>query len=288
MAGGRVLIEGPPRRVQTHTLHGAAARAQGDSVDRWVSGVTWRSDLCGDTGGVLVPSCDSYETEGTPDKLPPGTFGTSTYDPFIVWAGASCTTATRDEVERAVRDTLMVDRHRQLEAEFWRGNIAIAEGNDNPYLSRVDLVDELNSGDATPLAYALADLQQAIASCAPGGRGMIHATVRTVSLWHLLGMIRVDGTSLVDVLGNIVVPGVGYDGSAPGGAVDATGRTAWAYATGLVVAEFGDELGLAAIDRQTNDRQVIVEEFAGAWFDECCLFGVNVDLCNTECSTSGS
>jgi hypothetical protein len=284
MAGGRNLIAAPPRRVQTHTLFGVAA--QPTAGTRWVNGVTWRSLLCGETGGVSLPQCGSYVVEDDPVKVPNAAFGAATYDPFVVWAAAVCSTfGDRDDVATSVRDALMIDRHRQLEYEFWTGTLAQEDGNDNPYLAKVDAVDELHDGDPTPVAYALADLQQAIADCAPGGRGIIHATVRTVSIWHLLGMIRVDGTALVDVHGNYVVPGVGYDGSAPGGAVDTTGATAWAYATGTVMAAFGTELDLPAVDRDVNSLHVVIEEMAGAWFDECCLTGVNVDLCNTECVT---
>ena len=295
MPGPRTLVAAPPTRVQTHTLHGAAARpAQGE---RWTSGIVWDSPLCGTTGGVLLPGCDPYEiTEGegeeattSPVKVPTVDFTGGVYDPIVVWAAGRCSTfGDRARVAESVRAALLIDRHRQLEHEFWTGTLAQEDGNDNPYLAKEGTVDELHDGDPTPLAYALADLQQAIADCAPGGRGMIHATVRTVALWQLLGMVRVDGTSLVDVFGNLIVPGVGYDGSAPGGVVDTTGRTAWAYATGIVVAAFGSDLELDAVDRDVNSTEVVIEEIAGAWFDECCLTGVNVDLCNTECSGTGS
>jgi hypothetical protein len=85
----------------------------------------------------------------------------------------------------------------------------------------------------------------------------------------------------------------GYDGSDPDGNVDATGETAWAYATGIVPVWTGairtipDEGDLAAaLDRSLNTIEWRVERPTLAMFDGCVHAGVNVDLCSTCCVPS--
>jgi hypothetical protein len=71
---------------------------------------------------------------------------------------------------------------------------------------------------------------------------------------------------------------------------DASGRTEWAYATGPVIVRLGpvtydvpDEIKDGII-RPTNDVVIRAERVASVQIDSCCLFAVNIDLCDDSCA----
>lgn len=281
----------PPRRLPpVLTLIAASRTLLGDTTPDTGAAVRWEG------GGVSFRPlpCASFEpflSDCSPtDPLEAERASSLDWDPLTVWAASECTTgSTTDPEETArARDLLLVDQHRQLEREFWRGDQVQAATPDAPnlWLAQDGVVNEL-SQDA-PLVYALAALQEALGSGSAGGsgcgRGMIHATVQTAALWFAANAIRREGGLLLDVFDNVIVPGVGYDGSSPAGAVDATGETAWAYATGLVDSRLGEISTRGSVDRATNDQAVIAQRQVIAYWDGCCHYGVNVNLCNTACA----
>lgn len=285
------VVAAPVRQAPVLSLYRSSRTVLGDESAstgagaRWEGGLTFEPELCGDdVGSATAQDCgpeDSWDVERG--------VGAEENQPFIVRVADRCTPAqarARDMGGR-VRRALEIDQHYQLEREFWRGDIAAAESLPNRFLTDSH-VHDLSPAGASPLRYALAALQEALAGCRPAGRGMIHATVTTASLWVSEQMLRREGALLLDVFDNIVVPGVGYDGSAPDGTVDASGNTAYAYATGIVDTRLSEimftGLTLPEIDPATNEQIVRASRFAAAYWDGCCHFGINVDHCNTTCS----
>jgi hypothetical protein len=167
-----------------------------------------------------------------------------------------------------------------LERVFWTGGSA--PDPDSQYLAHPDAV-ELSTTAVTP-GYGLALLEQAIADCGAGGRGMIHAPVGVASLWGAGGGLSQEGPRLVaPARGNVVVAGAGYPGSGKTGAAPAAG-TAWAFATGMVQVRLGaiqilpETLG-EALDRRTNELTYRAERSVSAVFDPCCgPFAVLIQL----------
>lgn len=288
----RAVVAAPARQAPVLSLYRSSRTVLGDldlsagAAARWEGGVLFEPDPCGDDiGSPTTQVCgpeDSFDAERGA--------GSEEYEPFLVRVADRCTPAqavARDMRGRVTR-ALEIDQHYQLEREFWRGDLAVAATPDLPnrYLTDSN-VQDLSPGGASPLAYALAALQEALAGCRPAGRGMIHCTTTTAALWHSKQMLRRDGALLLDVFDNIIVPGVGYDGSAPNGSIDTGGDTAYAYATGLVDSRLSPititGLNGEEIDQATNEQIVRASRFAAAYWDGCCHFGINVDHCNTAC-----
>ena len=164
--------------------------------------------------------------------------------------------------------------------------ITRGEVGPNGFLADGDNATDLgNPGGA---ARALADLEQAMAECLHGQRGMIHATPTTVAIWDHLGLIRVEGGLLLTALDTIVVAGSGYSGSAPvvGSAPQPPAdlsAAAYAYGTGIVYtllgsitpADEGDEA--SRVDHSVNDETVFVEQPVAAFWSGCCLLAIEVN-----------
>jgi hypothetical protein len=257
----------------------------GDMVRFEGGGVEFQPLPCSSGFVPFSATCDEDDLDGIQRQAP------LRFDPVYLWAGVECSAASwgTDEGRRRAEQFLLIDQHRQLEREFWTGEVIEADNLPNLYLAMDGEVTELESGTATPLSRALSTLQQELADC--GGRGMIHATVRTASLWAALGLIRRNGGLLVDPFDNVIVPGVGYPGTAPGGALDATGDTAWAYATGIVDTRLGDIFipsnPWELFDLDDNSQKVIAQRAAVAYWDGCCHLGINVDHAETGVGGAG-
>lgn len=171
-----------------------------------------------------------------------------------------------------------------LEKEFWTGALATAKGYPNRFLTDANIVDLTPGAGPPSIARGLQILQGALATCGFGGQGMIHVQAQTAP--NLLSVRRV-GNLLYDIFDNLVVPGVGYPGTGPGGAAPAAG-TAWMYATDLVAARVEDEGTVfpdtfaEATDRSQdgspNTIRFRAEKFGVAYWDGACQFGVRVTL----------
>lgn len=286
--GPRAVVEAPQATPGRRGLLSAAVEVtEGD--ERWVNGFAYEAESC-DAAQALAIWCAPGQQDGSYEKVPGESGGIVNYDPFLVIGADSCTTLDRgrDRLGRARRQLLATESE-QIERELWDGAIAQAEGYDNPYFAAAGVATDL--GTAGYVA-AFAALEQYLAECLHGRRGMIHATPYTVSLWMAAGLLRVEGGLLLSALDTIVVAGAGYSGSAPGDPptppADLT-AAANAYATGLVYvrrgaitpADDGDEA--SRIDRAINTETVFVERPVAAVFD-CCLGTVTVD--HTDSGTS--
>jgi hypothetical protein len=172
----------------------------------------------------------------------------------------------------------------KLEREFWKGTLGAGFGNQ--YLANNATVIKVEGGAAVPAVQALALLVEQASVCSQGNRLMIHCSPATAIMWRALNAIRNENGLLLDPLDNIVVAGAGYDGSSPTGTDDATNDTNWAYATEIVDVRLSPVKVSDLIDhvtKGTNVQFVLAQRAASVNYDGCCLFGVNVDICQTFC-----
>jgi hypothetical protein len=241
----------------------------------------------------------SYTDTGTPapGAVPPvsnTTGGPGAYTnlaintivPYLIVAEDSCSSfgfEERDFKGRALR-LLKNAAPQAIEAEFWSGTLAQAKGYPNRYLTDSNLVDLTPGGGPPSVARGQQILQDYIASQGFGGQGMIHCQPQTAP--SLLNARRL-GPLLLDIFDNIIVPGVGYPGTAAGIGTPAAG-TAVMIASDLVMVREEDEGTVfpdtfsEALDRgqagQPNTIRFRAEEFAAAYFDGAIQAGVRVTL----------
>lgn len=295
MAGAtnaHVPVDAPQATPPRLGLLSSAVRPTG--VDpRWVNGIEFAPEACLDDDPIWW-SCPEGEGGSPPDPKQAESVrpGLVRYRPVTIVTHDTCSALgyTVADYQARARRALIAQQSRKMEAELWSGTAAIAANLPNAYLA--DAASAVDLG-VFPLVYGLAALQQYLADTIPG-RGMIHCTVRTATLWLSAGVIRREGTVLLDVMDNIVVPGTGYDGSGPGGTpAPLSGDRQWAYATGLVhVLE--DEIVLTpdtigeALDRATNTVTMRAERTVAAFWDGCAHAAAEIDLCSPCCEPTGS
>lgn len=259
----------------------------------WVNGIAWVPEAClpesdptfwwcpVSPGTEWVTERTSKTVDESPDILQ--------YRPWAAWVGDSCSTfsfAERDLTGRAQR-RLSASLSRIIETELWTGTVAQAAGFPNAYLASAD-ADDLGSAG---LMYALAALQEYLAESV-NERGMIHATPRTAALWYAGGGLRREGMLLLDAFDNIIVPGQGYDGSAPDGTpAPDSGDTQHAYATSMVTVQIDERVmtvppDLAeAINKSTNHITYRAEQIVAAiWDADCAHAAIEVNLCEPCCT----
>jgi len=250
--------------------------------DRWLDKLLFIPNLCNLVDTPPQPAgCSAAQLysnagdEGMPADV--------TLNPLVYWAPERCSTIGSDPAEvtaRAFRRLELVFAD-DLEKEFWTGTVTRANNLSNEYLTDGN-VSILKASVATPMVYALTALQSAWAACSGGQRAMIHCTPATAALWAAALMIRKENGLLLDIFDNIVVAGAGYDGSSPTHTVDATGATAWAYISPMVYVRATTpeaiSLGTERMDKTNNIDRAVAWRGAVAYHDNCCKFGVNVDL----------
>lgn len=252
--------------------------------------ITFTPEPCGGEGGVFDPSCGIQAVDISGDestvKVPEhfqafGVFEPETCSNFG-WAGL--------DTDARARRAITLDEAKQVERELWKGVQAQASGwTTNRWLARNAADGSGNPPAATILkasvaqapVRALAELEAEIASRRSGGRAIIHATRRTVTFWvHNQLLYRAGNTLLTIATDTVVVPGEGYDGSSPAGAVDASGDTDWAYATGPIEALRGPvELLRPSSPEQTvnNRRTSIAKRQYALVIDPCVHVAIKVN-----------
>jgi hypothetical protein len=169
--------------------------------------------------------------------------------PFLIKVEDYCSTfgfQERDFKGRAER-LLQSAEPKAIENEFWTGALAKAKGYPNNYLTKKKVTtagEEFTPENLTPEAGApsilrgLQILQDALAECGFGGRGMIHLQRQTAT--NLLTVVesdphfRSEEDRMYDLFGNIIVPGVGYNGAEGFEGKAAGAGKAWMCATDLV------------------------------------------------------
>lgn len=279
-------IAAPPVQPPRYGLLVAAQTTIADG--EWaIDGVSFDPEQCGNSGRVQI------ECRGNTAEMDANTRPTSvTADPFLVYASDRCSPfgfAAADYVARATRQ-LEATQSYEVAGEFWDGTLrdaADAEDaiTDNPAL--IDATsDTVTNGESSP-TVALAALEQGLAECSRGRRGMIHATPQVLVHWIAAQAVRIEGGQLISPMGNIVVADAGYSGDGPGGT--AAGDTQWAYATGMISIRLStpiitprsiaDAQELAGrLNRDDNTIDVYAQRVALVQWDECCHLAAEIDL----------
>lgn len=289
-SGAEVVFPAPAAAPPRLGLLSSVVRPQDTTGGRWVNGITFDPEAClGDftvPGGYWWTACEANGAPTVGEGAPASKTNRErpervTWDPYQIVDGDSCAVVDA-EVEARARRVLAANQAAKVERELWAGAVAQAAGSNSVWIAS----PSATTLTAAPLVYALASLTQYLADTIPG-RGMIHCTPRTATLWLSAGVIRREGGVLLDVMDNLVVPGTGYTGSDPNGNVDATGDTAWAYATSMVHYLESDVEVLTDVDRDRNVRTVRAERWVMAWWDLCAHAGIEVNLCEPCCTPSG-
>lgn len=246
--------------------------------EHWVGGFTYESRQCSVTQNYL-DVCG-----GGPAPIAgvtPSGDALQVFNPYVIEAVETCTTfgfGARDLADR-VKDALEAVSQKAVERELWTGGVAQANGyTENRYLASTNSQNITPSpGTALKIRYGLALLENALAGCNAGTRGVIHVTRDVASALNL----RIVGDHLETQLGNYVVAGAGYTGSGPSGTIPASGK--WMYATGPVAVTLGAAQVLGEsmseqVDRSVNRWTARAVRPAAAVWDGCCAFAVHVDL----------
>lgn len=212
--------------------------------------------------------------------------------PFVVWAADRCRAQEYQVADYPARARRLLERcqSKQIAHELWEGTQAQASGWPNRFLAMSD-ADTVTT-EPSGIVDTLACLEQALADCGCGSRGMIHATRQVVTHWTALGnsVLRREGGLLLTVHDTIVVSDAGYTGTGPNG--EPAGSSVWAYATGIVAGRLSaidivpsPEMLADAMDRGINEVAFFAQREASVFWDACCHFAAEVDL--ATCAVGG-
>lgn len=284
----RAPVMPPPAAPPRYGLLTSAAPANDAPGTRWVEGITYDPET--GVSGYRTDVCDP----GATDRAIAAPDGIVEWDPYVIGAGIRCTAlaAPRQDWRARARRALDSQAEAQISAELWTGELAQEHGYPNRWLADVTSVDILTESGPVGLTHGLACLEQYLAECNGGQRGMIHATPQVATHWQGLDLLRREGKLLLTVLDTIVVPGSGYTGTDPDGNVG--DGNVWAYATGMVTVRRDDQVDYAGdplanpeqVNRSTNLVELRAEQLALASWDGICHGGVRLDV--TTCNVGGS
>lgn len=208
------------------------------------------------------------------------------------WVGKTCSGLGMNAERIAEEEGMLLRRWEAslsaiLEHELWTGQVAQAAGfADNPFLA--DSALATNLGGNFGFVTALAELEQGLADAVSLGARMIHAQPRLVTAWAAEKLVEVapDRTHLRTLLGTVVVPGSGYDGTDPNGIAASYSHT-YAYGTGQVKAFVADpavtRVDASSVKRSTNAVELRAAAPALVLFNPCTLVTVGVNLCDRYC-----
>jgi hypothetical protein len=197
--------------------------------------------------GKELPVANTTGGKGTYTNLP-----IAKAIPYVLEAIDRCSTfgfEERDFKGRAER-LLENGQHQGLEREWWLGLLAQAKELPNMYLTKKAETgwtpENLTPGGGAPsILRGLQILQDALAECGFGGIGMIHLQRQTAT--NLLTVVESDPhfstkeNKMYDLFGNLIVPGVGYNGKIGYEGKEAGVGKAWMCATDLVAARVEDK-----------------------------------------------
>lgn len=264
----------PPLRLLTSGVL-PEDQAEGTDESRWELGFEFERESCGDAETFDPCAPGSFTPERNTAQIE--------YEPFGVRAGESCSAfgfSQRDYEGRA-RRLLEACESKQIANEFWTGDLATERAWPNRFLADTD--SDVVTDGPTAVIDVLACLEQGLAECACGTRGMIHATPQLVTHWAALGnsVLRREGGLLLTIHDTIVVTDAGYDGSGPSG--QAAGASQWAYATGLVTVRRSPIIITPgdisqALTRTVNTIEYTAQRLAAVTWDGCCHLAAQADL----------
>lgn len=261
------------------------------SDSHWVNGFQYGTENCGFNASVM-PIC----APGDPDiELFDNSDGPTFLGnmPFAIKVEYSCLTPGWQVEDRKAKTLRQLDlvTQKALETELWLGDHARTYqpiDTERQYLTNSFTLQTLGTG-ATSLGLGLAVLEQALADCGAGSRGVIHIPRDVATLLDTHIGPGDDGKTLLTKNNhNLVVSGSGYVGSGPGTRDRDNPLTPWIYATGPIVVHLGAPEVITprladAINARTNETTYVAVKPAAVYWDGCCHFGVQVDLTKCGC-----
>lgn len=262
--------------------------------ERWINGVRWEP-VCA-TGNTTVSPCITGTTAiDPPAKAATWSHQTRGAYSFTVYSEIDCSPPGWWDLaqERAAAGLTEVEAW-QVERVFQTGQAAGVSNLILPNLTTTGTIfHPIDSsvlmqpstltvtGAVLDVVEGLGRLEQALADCYRGGRGVIHVPIQVVNELAAQHLITARGTQLRTTIGNLVAVGAGYTPTiGPGGATPAAG-TAWMFGTGTMFG-YRSELKIPgsnreSLDRSENTLRRIAERHVLIGWD-CCLIAVLVTL----------
>lgn len=245
-----------------------------DDNARWPGGVVFKPESCapGAVGGVTCLA-------NLPDMSTGGTTSPALVhdDVFIVWAAEQCSAlaSTTLDWEGRARRALDASESYHVAHELATGALGITGRRFQ------DGSAHLVTAAAGSTAAVIGMLEQALAVCGRGRRGMLHVTPQVLTQMHSDFLLEQAGGMWLTPMGNIVVPDAGYTGASPAGVAPTTSQ--WAYATSMVYLRLGAVASLTdvtyqQVDLSVNTRRYVVWRPVLIEWDECCLFAGQISL----------
>jgi hypothetical protein len=262
----------------------AVATTPGDVPADWLHGVAFTPEPCAAPEPLPWVVCDTDVDLPTDPETRPAA---SLWQPIWLRGEDVCSTLDGfrfDERERRARANLTATASWQAESEFSDAVASSQAGDENPHLTDPTgwvTVASATAGTPEPAAFALALLEQDLAECLHGQRGMLHAPPAVVALWDAAGQLHMEGQVLVTANDNVVVAGSGYSGNEPDGSAPDAGSL-WAYGTALVYQVRGEATteGEASerVDRAQNTVVTWVTQPLLVFTSPCCKIGAEVSI----------
>lgn len=236
-----------------------SSRTPADSTSgRWVNGFAYVPEGIGLLGVSDACSGDFEE------MLHADAF-TSDWTPYVLTAEYRCSTFGFDQNDYKGRATRLLDAatSKLLEWEFWGGELSQVASLDNSFLMEFTGV----AYNADTIESAIGAVENGLADCVVGGRGMIHLPPFVVPF--LRSIVRREGNLLLTDRDTIVVPGSGYARYGGGANPNATMDI---YGTGITDVRLGEIIveDDASFDRSTNTMVIKAQRYACVSWDELC------------------
>jgi hypothetical protein len=321
-----IVVDPPMPSAPLHSLVASAVPVD-DGEDRWEMGFTFWPYNCV-AASAWFAGCEVLPTVGNDETtVGPAAGGlinksnaplnnpVQVYFPPTLETAFKCDATGWEDINYAERARLQMEQatSNALEFEFWTGTMVPENYNlvgDCPGLAAAPggcsgILNPTASGlwTAVKPQDALALLVGALAGCASGAPGMIHAPSQIVELWaESFALIQNGPRLMTKTRGNVIVSGGGYPGTGPAALATATipGQSAgsaaaqvtpgpgayWCYATDAVVTRLGeievipDNIGEAFVRTanggRTNTIEFRAERQAAAYCGACATFAVLV------------
>lgn len=305
------LYASGPTPVGSLWESGASPPDEFANDEHWTGGIRWAPGACKNGGVDDFCSSEAYSL-GT---SPTGDAVTQSFvTPLVLEAAYRASALGNAGIENCAEqraiDALVRNQSRLLELEFWDGAKARSKNLNNQFLS--NNADDQGSGGALPtkatdiasagylgagttfkVKKAFGALEYFTMDRLGGSRCMIHVPAFVVPYLTANQIIDVQGKLLLTKLGNIVVAGVGYTGSAPGTAdagsptIDATQDTTWIYGTDVVTVWKEKQIVVTqttlaqAMDPTLNKVEYRATRFAATSMNRCVNLAVKLDLANS-------
>lgn len=259
----------------TPALHGlVSVSTEVTTPDRWELGYTIFPENCVEVG-TWDPDCEAWPDGEKPQKSTTTNLDGYDVDPFVIETEFHCDAQGFSVVDFAgrARRQLEAGTPKALEYELWTGTLKPG----NPNLATGATV--IGGGAAFPVNIGLSLLGQALANCAHGGVGVIHAPPWIVESWIADYRVKENGNRLQTIVrGDLIAAGAGYPGTGPGGIMPGN-LESWAYATGPLQHRLGEpqlfpQTLPEALDKKHNDIEYRAERHAAVNFDPCCHFAI--------------